>query len=129
MHGWSWQQLPAGAAAGRTTGADDWARAQCEQASSQTPLPGSRPGAAALHTPASAPPLRLRRRAVLAGSYGSVAEALDHATDPPRRVAIKRIPNVFDVFENAKRIYREISILRVLAHPNITGILHLERPP
>ena len=69
------------------------------------------------------------KRVLGKGSYGSVAEALDHATDPPRRVAIKRIPNVFDVFENAKRIYREISILRVLAHPNITGILHLERPP
>jgi len=49
--------------------------------------------------------------------------------DPPRRVAIKRIPNVFDVHENAKRIFREVSILRVLEHPNITGILHLERPP
>jgi serine/threonine protein kinase len=63
-----------------------------------------------------------------AGSYGSVAEALDHSTEPPRRVAIKRIPNVFDVFENAKRIYREVSILRVLDHPNVTPIWHLERP-
>lgn len=58
-----------------------------------------------------------------------MAEALDHSMDPPRRVAIKRIPNVFDVHENAKRIFREVSILRVLEHPNITGILHLERPP
>jgi mitogen-activated protein kinase 1/3 len=43
-------------------------------------------------------------------------------------VAIKRIPNVFDVFENAKRIFREISILRVLDHPNVIPIVHLERP-
>ena len=40
------------------------------------------------------------------GSYGSVAEAFDHLTN--QRVAIKKIANVFDVFENAKRIYREV---------------------
>lgn len=60
------------------------------------------------------------------GSYGSVAEAFDHLTN--QRVAIKKIANVFDVFENAKRIYREVRILRLLAHPNIVKIVHLQQP-
>ena len=41
------------------------------------------------------------------GSYGSVAEAWDHVTG--KRVAVKRIPGVFDAFETAHRIYREVS--------------------
>ena len=40
------------------------------------------------------------------GSYGVVAEAFDHLTK--RRVAIKKINTIFDVFENSKRIYREV---------------------
>lgn len=47
------------------------------------------------------------------GSYGSVAEAFDHLTN--QRVAIKKIANVFDVFENAKRIYREVRGARACA--------------
>lgn len=84
------------------------------------------------------------------GSYGSVAEAFDHLTN--QRVAIKKIANVFDVFENAKRIYREVGgarggrsthalplprrlrllpqvrSLRLLVHPNIVKIVHLQQP-
>lgn len=60
------------------------------------------------------------------GSYGSVAEAYDHVTK--QRVAIKRIPGVFEVFENAKRIYREVRILRMMAHPNVIQLVHLEQP-
>lgn len=111
----------AGFPVGKHADASALALASTSQLSVLLPLPA--------HLPKFLCPPRSIARANFAGSYGSVAEALDHATDPPRRVAIKRIPNVFDVFENAKRIYREISILRVLAHPNITGILHLERPP
>jgi serine/threonine protein kinase len=40
------------------------------------------------------------------GSYGIVAEAFDHLTK--KRVAIKKINTIFDVFENSKRIYREV---------------------
>lgn len=60
------------------------------------------------------------------GSYGAVAEATDLATG--KRVAIKQIRNVFDVLENAKRIFREIKILRLLRHPNIIRIVHLQAP-
>ncbi len=60
------------------------------------------------------------------GSYGSVAEAWDHLTK--QRVAIKRIPGVFEVFENAKRIYREVRTLRLMSHPNVVPLVHLEQP-
>lgn len=60
------------------------------------------------------------------GSYGSVAEAYDHLTH--QRVAIKKIHSVFEVFENAKRIYREIRILRLLNHQNIIRIVHIQQP-
>lgn len=33
------------------------------------------------------------------------------------------------MFENAKRIYREVRILRSLDHPNIIKILHIQAPP
>jgi mitogen-activated protein kinase 1/3 len=61
------------------------------------------------------------------GSYGSVVEAIDHLKN--QRVAIKKINNIFEVFENAKRIYREIRILRELGnHPNIVRITHIQQP-
>jgi mitogen-activated protein kinase 1/3 len=60
------------------------------------------------------------------GSYGAVAEATDHLTGG--RVAIKRIDNVFDSFEVAKRIFREVCILRSMEHVNVAKILHVEAP-
>ena len=60
------------------------------------------------------------------GSYGIVADAFDHVTK--RRVAVKQIRNVFGIFENAKRIYREIRLLRMLNHANIINIVHMQRP-
>ena len=62
------------------------------------------------------------------GTSGAVAEAIDHLTVPPSRVAIKRIDNVFDKFENAKRVFREVSILRRMEHVNIVKMLHFEAP-
>ncbi len=40
------------------------------------------------------------------GSYGAVVSAVDHLTG--QKVAIKKINDIFSVFENAKRIYREV---------------------
>ncbi len=42
------------------------------------------------------------------GSYGEVVDALDHSVEPPRRVAIKQIKNIFAVYETSKRIFREV---------------------
>lgn len=61
------------------------------------------------------------------GSYGAVAEAHDHLTN--QRVAIKQIKDIFSVHENAKRIYREIRLLRQLDHENVVKIVHVEMPP
>jgi serine/threonine protein kinase len=47
------------------------------------------------------------KRVLGKGSYGVVAEAFDHLTK--QKVAIKKINTIFDVFENSKRIYREVS--------------------
>jgi hypothetical protein len=55
-----------------------------------------------------------------------VAEAIDHARGT--RVAIKQIKDVFGVFENAKRIYREITVLRCLDHENVVKIVHVQQP-
>lgn len=60
------------------------------------------------------------------GSYGAVAEAVDHLTG--QRVAIKKVSDVFQVMENAKRIYREIRILRHCNHNNIVKVTHIQAP-
>lgn len=64
------------------------------------------------------------------GSYGYVAEATctdSHPTLPAgTRVAIKKIPNVFDNEIDAKRILREIRILRTLKdHECIVKVIDL----
>lgn len=66
------------------------------------------------------------RRLLGKGSYGSVVEAIDHLTG--QKVAIKKISNVFEVFENAKRIFREIRILRHCNHQNIVKLVHIQAP-
>jgi serine/threonine protein kinase len=67
------------------------------------------------------------KRALGKGSYGVVVEAIDHLTG--KRVAIKKINSVFDVFENAKRIFREVRILADLKHANIVQLVHICQPP
>ncbi|CAG9462421.1 unnamed protein product [Pedinophyceae sp. YPF-701] len=54
------------------------------------------------------------------GSYSSVCLALDRATG--RHVALKRIPNVLASCEQARRVVREVCILRRLSHPHIVGL-------
>ena len=44
------------------------------------------------------------------GSYGEVAEAIDARTS--RKVAVKRMQSIFDEITDAKRVYREMHILR-----------------
>ncbi|EOA93278.1 Mitogen-activated protein kinase 7 [Anas platyrhynchos] len=54
--------------------------------------------------------------------------------DPPRwgcpgqQVAIKKIPNAFDVVTNAKRTLRELKILKHFKHDNIIGIKDILKP-
>ncbi len=51
------------------------------------------------------------------GSHGKVYSAVEKATG--NKVAIKRITNVYENRTTAKRLLREIKIIRVLNHPNI----------
>ena len=46
------------------------------------------------------------------GSYGEVGEATDIQTG--RKVAIKRMQSIFDEITDAKRVYREMHILRLV---------------
>ena len=62
------------------------------------------------------------------GSYGLVCSADDQITG--KRVAIKKVANVFDDLVDAKRILREIRLLRHLTgHANITAIRDVMTSP
>ena len=60
------------------------------------------------------------------GAYGVVCSAVHKKTND--RVAIKKIPSVFDVKEVAKRTYREIKILKHFKHDNIIHIREILKP-
>jgi mitogen-activated protein kinase 1/3 len=55
------------------------------------------------------------------GSYGDVFEAENRSTH--LNVAIKRVPTNFDSALSAKRALREVRLLSVLKHPNITNLI------
>ncbi|XP_019057146.1 PREDICTED: mitogen-activated protein kinase 17-like [Tarenaya hassleriana] len=61
------------------------------------------------------------------GSYGVVASAVCPQTR--RKVAIKKMTNVFDHVSDAIRILREIKLLRLLRHPDVVQIKHIMLPP
>lgn len=55
------------------------------------------------------------------GGYGVVCAGLD--THTGRYVAVKLVERIFDSILEAKRILREIKILGILQHENITGLI------
>jgi mitogen-activated protein kinase 1/3 len=57
------------------------------------------------------------------GAYGVVCSAQDKKTG--KKVAIKKIGNAFDDLIDAKRILREVKLLRHFQHPNICGLVDL----
>ncbi|XP_074023509.1 mitogen-activated protein kinase 7 [Numenius arquata] len=60
------------------------------------------------------------------GAYGVVSSA--RRRDTGQQVAIKKIPNAFDVVTNAKRTLRELKILKHFKHDNIIGIKDILKP-
>uniref|UniRef100_A0A8C5Q1L7 Mitogen-activated protein kinase n=1 Tax=Leptobrachium leishanense TaxID=445787 RepID=A0A8C5Q1L7_9ANUR len=60
------------------------------------------------------------------GAYGVVSSA--RRKDTGQRVAIKKIPNAFDVVTNAKRTLRELKILKHFKHDNIIAIKDILKP-
>lgn len=61
------------------------------------------------------------------GAYGVVVAAQDKVLGI--KVAIKKISNAFEDLVDAKRILREIRLLRFLNHENIIRILNVQLPP
>jgi mitogen-activated protein kinase 1/3 len=62
------------------------------------------------------------------GSYGVVISA-QNVEDPSQKVAVKKVPRAFGDEVDAKRILREIRLLRHFDHENIIKILDIEPPP
>mmetsp|Transcript_32994 Transcript_32994/g.40511 ORF Transcript_32994/g.40511 Transcript_32994/m.40511 type:complete len:418 (+) Transcript_32994:281-1534(+) len=61
------------------------------------------------------------------GAYGIVVSALDLQTK--EKVAIKKIPHAFDDLIDAKRILREIKLLRHFNHENVISMRDILQPP
>lgn len=60
------------------------------------------------------------------GAYGVVCSAIDKTTN--RKVAIKKIHKAFEDLIDAKRILREVKLLRHFRHENIIGLRDLMGP-
>lgn len=67
-----------------------------------------------------------KRVSIGEGAYGMVVAASDTKTNTP--VAIKKNINAFEYIEDAKRILREIRLMRALKHPNILSAHDLLQP-
>jgi mitogen-activated protein kinase 1/3 len=60
------------------------------------------------------------------GAYGVVCACFDKKTN--MKVAIKKVPNAFDDLVDAKRILREIKLLKYFDHENIISLLDVPKP-
>lgn len=60
------------------------------------------------------------------GAYATVGE---FTTMDGRRVAVKKVENVFGNYEDAKRVLREVKLLRQLEHDNVCEIADVLPPP
>lgn len=66
------------------------------------------------------------------GAYGVVCSCKDTSKDPSHehyKVAIKKVPNAFEDLIDAKRILREIKLLKFFKHENIVSLLDVPKPP
>lgn len=66
------------------------------------------------------------------GAYGVVCSCKDTSKDPKDefyKVAIKKVPNAFEDLIDAKRIVREIKLLKFFNHENIVTLLDIPKPP
>ena len=60
------------------------------------------------------------------GAYGVVCACLD--TEENKKVAIKKISNAFEDLVDAKRIVRELKLLRFFNHKNIVKLVDIAKP-
>ena len=61
------------------------------------------------------------------GAYGVVISCYDKKTN--RNVAVKKVGNAFEDLIDAKRIVREIKLLRYFKHDNIVSLIDIQKPP
>lgn len=61
------------------------------------------------------------------GAYGVVSSAYDH--ESKIKVAIKKVPKAFEDLIDAKRIVREIKLLKFFDHENIIKMIDVQKPP
>ena len=61
------------------------------------------------------------------GAYGVVISCYDKKTN--HNVAIKKVGNAFEDLIDAKRIVREIKLLRYFKHDNIISLIDIQKPP
>ena len=61
------------------------------------------------------------------GAYGVVCSAYDHISK--NKVAIKKVPKAFEDLIDAKRIVREIKLLKFFDHENVIALIDVARPP
>ena len=61
------------------------------------------------------------------GAYGVVCSCFDKREN--RNVAIKKVGNAFEDLVDAKRIVREIKLLRYFDHDNIVSLYDIPKPP
>eukprot|EP00727_Mastigamoeba_balamuthi_P008893 m51a1_g4626 putative cmgc mapk protein kinase (399) ;mRNA; r:315209-316954 len=67
-------------------------------------------------------------KAIGTGAYGIVCSARLDTVEGPKNVAIKKITNAFVNVEDAKRLLREIKLLKHFCHENIVQIVDIMRP-
>ena len=70
--------------------------------------------------------LRIHKQIGL-GAYGVVCSCYDKKEN--RNVAIKKVGNAFEDLVDAKRIVREIKLLRYFDHDNIVSLYDIPKPP
>lgn len=77
-------------------------------------------------TPFRVDPRYSFRKALGLGAYGVVCSADDAHTG--RKVAVKKVSGVFDDLTDAKRIIREIRLMKSMNHTNILQIIDMDEP-
>lgn len=66
-------------------------------------------------------------RKVGSGAYGFVVAANDVST--AKQVAIKKVANAFEDMVDAKRMLREVRLMRQFNHPNVVKLYDIMEPP
>lgn len=61
------------------------------------------------------------------GAYGVVCSAYDHKSKV--KIAIKKVPKAFEDLIDAKRIVREIKLLKFFDHENVIALVDVQKPP